>query len=111
MVAFIHRTSVGDSAWDGISRWKEDRIRNVLQFSSDFTKSRTMILHLKIIPIIYPWSKWLIYLFQDPSNFDEPYFNHEIFVERIYSGDNRDEDPEETNFELSEESEISSDSF
>ena len=111
MVAFIHRTSVGDSAWDGISRWKEDRIRNVLQFSSDFTKSRTMILHRKIIPIIYPWSKWLIYLFQDPSNFDEPYFNHEIFVERIYSGDNRDEDPEETNFELSEESEISSDSF
>ena len=53
----------------------------------------------------------MIYLFQDPSNFDEPYFNHEIFVERIYSGDNRDEDPEETNFELSEESEISSDSF
>ena len=64
-----------------------------------------------IIPIIYLWSKWLIYLFQDPSNFDEPYFNHEIFVERIYSGDNRDEDPEETGFELSEESEISSESF
>ena len=70
-----------------------------------------MILHRKTIPTTYPWSKWLIYLFQDPSNFDEPYFNHEIFVERIYSGDNRDEDPEETNFELSEESEISSDSF
>ena len=111
MVAFIHRTSVGDSAWDGISRWKEDRIRNVLQISSDFTKSRTMILHRKIIPIIYLWSKWLIYHFQDPSNYDEPYFNHEIFVERIYSGDNRDEDPEETGFELSEESEISSESF
>ena len=44
-------------------------------------------------------------------NYDEPYFNHEIFVERIYSGDKRDEDPEETGFELSEESEISSESF
>ena len=43
-------------------------------------------------------------------NYDEPYFNHEIFVERIYSGDKRDEDPEETGFELSEESEISSES-
>ena len=57
------------------------------------------------------YDKWLIYHFQDPGNFDEPYFNHGVFVEKVKIKVEADEDLEETKFELEEESEISSDSF
>ena len=57
------------------------------------------------------YDKWLIYHFQDPGNFVESYFNHEVFVEKVKQTIEADEDPDETKFELEEESEISSDSF
>ena len=57
------------------------------------------------------YDKWLIYHFQDPGNFDEPYFNHEVFVEKVKQTVEADEDPNEKKFEMEEESEISSDSF
>ena len=55
--------------------------------------------------------KWLIYHFQDPANFDSPYFDHKVFVEKVKRTIEADEDPDETEFELEEESEMSSDSF
>lgn len=57
------------------------------------------------------YDKWLIYPFQDPGNFDTPYFDHEVFVKKVNMTIEADEDPDETKFELEEESEISSDSF
>ena len=57
------------------------------------------------------YDKWLIYHFQDPGKFDSPYFDHEVFVEKVKMTIEADEDPDETEFELEEESEMSSDSF
>ena len=57
------------------------------------------------------YDKWLIYHFQEPWNFDTSYFDHGVFVEKVNMTIEADEDPDETKFELEEESEISSDSF
>ena len=49
-------------------------------------------------------SKWLIYHWQDPDNYDEKYFSHETYVLKELPDDSADEDPEEHEKEIEMES-------
>ena len=97
----LHSRIIGSEAFvfDGEFHWDGNKPPSVQQCLKEWYSQ------------INNYDKWLIYHFQDPGNFDEPYFNHEVFVEKVNMTIEADEDPDETEFELEEESEISSDSF
>jgi len=54
------------------------------------------------------YDKWLLYHWQDPNNFDDPYFDYETFVEKTVNETSQDGDPDETGYEMEVESDESS---
>ena len=98
-----HGSNLGDAPWRiiNIRRW------NISLRKKSNAKCKSVFERLHQVKN-YDW--WLIYKFQNPDNFDDPYFSFEEFVEKEVLDTEQDKelDSEEDPLEPSEETNSSS---